>query len=49
TNLCAAPVQALETVKLSANWMAAAGHPARTRCCTTRSAPSAWRCALRSA
>jgi phosphoribosylformylglycinamidine synthase len=27
TNLCAAPVQALEQVKLSANWMAAAGHP----------------------
>ncbi|MCW4454256.1 phosphoribosylformylglycinamidine synthase [Flavobacterium sp. MXW15] len=26
TNLCAAPVQALDTVKLSANWMAAAGH-----------------------
>ncbi|WP_019399542.1 phosphoribosylformylglycinamidine synthase [Pseudoxanthomonas sp. GW2] len=27
TNLCAAPVEALEQVKLSANWMAAAGHP----------------------
>ncbi|KAF1688965.1 phosphoribosylformylglycinamidine synthase [Pseudoxanthomonas koreensis] len=27
TNLCAAPVQALEHVKLSANWMAACGHP----------------------
>ena len=27
TNLCAAPVAALETIKLSANWMAAAGHP----------------------
>lgn len=27
TNLCAAPVEALERVKLSANWMAAAGHP----------------------
>jgi phosphoribosylformylglycinamidine synthase len=27
TNLCAAPVQALEQVKLSANWMAACGHP----------------------
>src|SRR5690606_11174039 len=27
TNLCAAPVEALDTVKLSANWMAAAGHP----------------------
>ena len=27
TNLCAAPVEALETVKLSANWMAACGHP----------------------
>ncbi|HET6397248.1 MAG TPA: phosphoribosylformylglycinamidine synthase [Pseudoxanthomonas sp.] len=27
TNLCAAPVAALDTVKLSANWMAAAGHP----------------------
>ncbi len=26
TNLCAAPVQALESIKLSANWMAAAGH-----------------------
>src|SRR5690606_32944133 len=27
TNLCAAPVDALEQVKLSANWMAACGHP----------------------
>jgi phosphoribosylformylglycinamidine synthase len=27
TNLCAAPVDALDQVKLSANWMAAAGHP----------------------
>src|SRR5690606_30283660 len=27
TNLCAAPGEALERVKLSANWMAAAGHP----------------------
>ncbi len=27
TNLCAAPIGALEQVKLSANWMAAAGHP----------------------
>ncbi|MGY1410181.1 MULTISPECIES: phosphoribosylformylglycinamidine synthase [unclassified Luteimonas] len=27
TNLCAAPIEALERVKLSANWMAAAGHP----------------------
>src|SRR5690606_2406389 len=27
TNLCAAPVEALARVKLSANWMAAAGHP----------------------
>jgi len=27
TNLCAAPIGALDTVKLSANWMAAAGHP----------------------
>ncbi|KRG79462.1 phosphoribosylformylglycinamidine synthase [Stenotrophomonas ginsengisoli] len=27
TNLCAAPVESLETVKLSANWMAACGHP----------------------
>ncbi|MGH8061294.1 MAG: phosphoribosylformylglycinamidine synthase [Pseudoxanthomonas sp.] len=27
TNLCAAPVESLERVKLSANWMAAAGHP----------------------
>ncbi len=26
TNLCAAPVDALDEVKLSANWMAAAGH-----------------------
>ncbi|WP_058833742.1 phosphoribosylformylglycinamidine synthase [Luteimonas abyssi] len=26
TNLCAAPVDALERIKLSANWMAAAGH-----------------------
>jgi phosphoribosylformylglycinamidine synthase len=26
TNLCAAPVDSLETIKLSANWMAAAGH-----------------------
>ncbi|UNU10508.1 phosphoribosylformylglycinamidine synthase [Xanthomonas translucens] len=27
TNLCAAPVEALAQVKLSANWMAAANHP----------------------
>ena len=27
TNLCAAPVESLDTVKLSANWMAACGHP----------------------
>jgi len=27
TNLCAAPVTALDTIKLSANWMAAANHP----------------------
>jgi len=27
TNLCAAPVESLERIKLSANWMAAAGHP----------------------
>jgi phosphoribosylformylglycinamidine synthase len=27
TNLCAAPVDALDTIKLSANWMAAASHP----------------------
>ncbi len=27
TNLCAAPIGALDTVKLSANWMAASGHP----------------------
>ena len=26
TNLCAAPVESLDTVKLSANWMAACGH-----------------------
>ncbi|WP_133501680.1 phosphoribosylformylglycinamidine synthase [Cognatilysobacter terrigena] len=27
TNLCAAPVEALDRIKLSANWMAACGHP----------------------
>ena len=27
TNLCAAPVESLDTIKLSANWMAAASHP----------------------
>ncbi len=27
TNLCAAPLGALDTIKLSANWMAAAAHP----------------------
>jgi phosphoribosylformylglycinamidine synthase len=27
TNLCAAPVDSLDRIKLSANWMAAAGHP----------------------
>ncbi len=35
TNLCAAPVDALDEIKLSANWMAAAGHRAKTHCCTT--------------
>ncbi|GAB6194975.1 phosphoribosylformylglycinamidine synthase [Lysobacter xanthus] len=27
TNLCAAPIESLDRIKLSANWMAAAGHP----------------------
>ncbi|WP_407908044.1 phosphoribosylformylglycinamidine synthase [Lysobacter claricitrinus] len=27
TNLCAAPVESLDRIKLSANWMAACGHP----------------------
>ncbi|MEO5566739.1 MAG: phosphoribosylformylglycinamidine synthase [Luteimonas sp.] len=27
TNLCAAPIDTLDRIKLSANWMAAAGHP----------------------
>jgi phosphoribosylformylglycinamidine synthase len=27
TNLCAAPVAAIDDIRLSANWMAAAGHP----------------------
>ncbi|WP_333844240.1 phosphoribosylformylglycinamidine synthase, partial [Pelomicrobium sp.] len=27
TNLCAAPVAAIDEIRLSANWMAAAGHP----------------------
>ncbi|HVR81450.1 MAG TPA: phosphoribosylformylglycinamidine synthase, partial [Luteimonas sp.] len=27
TNLCAAPLESLDRIKLSANWMAAAGHP----------------------
>jgi phosphoribosylformylglycinamidine synthase len=27
TNLCCAPIEALGAIKLSANWMAAAGHP----------------------
>jgi len=27
TNLCAAPIDALDAIKLSANWMAAANHP----------------------
>ncbi|WP_159017350.1 phosphoribosylformylglycinamidine synthase [Cognatiluteimonas profundi] len=27
TNICAAPIESLDRIKLSANWMAAAGHP----------------------
>jgi len=34
TNLAAASVGALNRVKLSANWMAAAGHAAKTRPCS---------------
>ena len=49
TNLAAAPVTDLARVKLSANWMAAAGHPARTRRCSTRCARWRWSCARRSA
>ena len=49
TNLAAAPVASLSEVKLSANWMAAASATrARTRCCTTRCARSAWNCARNS-
>ena len=41
TNLAAAPgAPTLSRVKLSANWMAAAGSPARTRRCSTRCARS---------
>lgn len=36
TNLCAAPVDALDEIKLSANWMARPVTRAKTRCCTTR-------------
>ena len=45
TNIMAAPVAAIGDIKLSANWMAAAGHPAKTRRSTTRCARSAWNCA----
>ena len=47
TNIAAAPIASFGDVKLSANWMAAAGSPARTRRCTTRCARSAWSCAPR--
>jgi len=49
TNLCAAPVEALNRVKLSANWMAAAGPAtrAKTRACLTPCARSGWRYARR--
>ena len=40
TNIASAPIARLGDVKLSANWMAAAGTRARTRASTTRSAPS---------
>lgn len=36
TNLACSYVQDLKRVKLSANWMSAAGHPGKTRVCTKR-------------
>jgi phosphoribosylformylglycinamidine synthase len=46
TNLLAAPIE-LSAVKLSANWMAACGEPAKTPRCTPPSRPWAWSCARR--
>jgi phosphoribosylformylglycinamidine synthase len=46
TNLLAAPIE-LPRVKLSANWMAACGEPAKTPRCTPPSRPWAWSCARR--
>ena len=46
TNLLAAPIE-LSRVKLSANWMAACGRPARTPRSTTPSRRSAWAIARR--
>jgi phosphoribosylformylglycinamidine synthase len=44
TNLCAARLDALDRIKLSANWMAAAGHPGEGRApvrCRARRRPAA--------
>jgi len=38
TNIAAARIASLSRLKLSANWMAAAGYPGETRHCTTRCA-----------
>ena len=34
TNIAAAPIEDLSKVRLSANWMAAAGHPGKTPTCS---------------
>ncbi len=44
TNLAAAPVASLDTLKLSANWMPVAA-PAKTPRCSIPCGPSAWNCA----
>jgi phosphoribosylformylglycinamidine (FGAM) synthase-like enzyme len=45
TNLAAAPIAKLSDIKLSANWMSAADHVARTRRCMTPYTPWVWRSA----
>lgn len=47
TNLAAAAIDRIGNIKLSANWMAPAGHPGRMPTCTTRSERWGWSSALR--
>ena len=48
TNLCAAPVEAMSRIKLSANWMAAAGHDGEDAKLFDAVRRSGWNCVRKS-